>query len=506
MSFLDAVRELDPWDEPPPLPPQRDILLPEPLPPPTPERAPREEQDLWLALLDIDRQCAKEGMPPISDWWLENLCAFYKGGFRRFCARVGRRGGKTSTIIKCAVAEVLYGRYTVPPNDIGDFIFISKDREDVRDKLLKTSKVLDALKIEYHPTKDELVLAHYPVRMKSVVATIAGVVSKTAIGIFEDEVALWRDAASGANPAKEILANLRPSMITQPGAHEYMVSAPWGCDDVHYHAIEEGTTKKQYVCIAPTWEANPTVTKEECQEEEPDPVICDRSYGAIPMSAGTGTYFDSRLIENITEDIPETLGSKEHFHVAAVDLAFSNDRAALSIGRLEETVSRQVYSKEVTPSTGVPVVLAVIDDFLEDMVKYKVTTCMADVHYRELLRERAYPKGISILNAPPPTTVYPHVKRKMGEGRAKLLPDKTQRSQFLSVMGVYSAGKKLTILLPKGKNGHCDLVSATTLMLYMDYAFENQPEPPKLTEEEKMFARTLKQQRKENEETHYEDM
>jgi hypothetical protein len=71
--------------------------------------------------------------------------------------------------------------------------------------------------------------------------------------------------------------------ITHPKARSLVISSPWGIDDYHYELFERGTNEQQVTAQAPTWVANPSVTREQClAKAKGDEKILEREYGAVP--------------------------------------------------------------------------------------------------------------------------------------------------------------------------------------------------------------------------------
>ena len=81
--------------------------------------------DVWQHLAEIDEQLVSRGWPAMSHWWRETLAKFYASGKRQLVLRVGRRGGKSSTLCRVAVAEALYGAHVIPPGDVGVVAIVS---------------------------------------------------------------------------------------------------------------------------------------------------------------------------------------------------------------------------------------------------------------------------------------------------------------------------------------------------------------------------------------------
>jgi hypothetical protein len=74
-----------------------------------------------------------KGWPALSAWWMETLTRFVTSRRRQLVCRVGRRGGKSSTLCRFAVAFALaYDCRSIPPGDIGVVAFISVSRDEAR--------------------------------------------------------------------------------------------------------------------------------------------------------------------------------------------------------------------------------------------------------------------------------------------------------------------------------------------------------------------------------------
>jgi hypothetical protein len=149
------------------------------------------------------------------------------------------------------------------------------------------SAMAKAAGIECEPYRQQIRFPELSTAVIVSTASTTSVVSRTSIGAFFDEMALWRDD-SGANPAKNIIEAFRPSLLTMPGAFLAMISAPWSTTDPH--SVEyERTGKGRYRDHAPTWEANPYITEEDCRELSDSEDEFMRQYAAEPLDS----YADS---------------------------------------------------------------------------------------------------------------------------------------------------------------------------------------------------------------------
>jgi hypothetical protein len=245
-----------------------------------------------LAHLDaLERALAASGFPPMTPWWRATITRFYSSGRRQCVLRVGRRGGKSSTLARVAVLEALYGDHVIPPGDVGIVGVVSVSRDEANQRLRTIKAILDALRVKYRPVEGGIELTGRPVVVKIFAASISGVVGGTWICAIADEVARWRDSETGANPATEVLASLRPTLAGQAHAKIFLSSSPLGLEDAHATAFDAGDTEFQCVASAATWEARPSLTEPETHALEPDLRVWRREYGAIPQ-AGALAAFD----------------------------------------------------------------------------------------------------------------------------------------------------------------------------------------------------------------------
>lgn len=234
---------------------------------------------------------AGAGFHTISPWWWATLTTWLVGMWRQLVLRVGRRGGKSSTLCLLAVAwAMVYPAKAIPLGDVGVIAFISVDRREVDGRLRTVESLLTALKIEFQRKGDAIELSGRPIRFQAFTGSVAGVSGFTCILAICDEVAKWRDSDSGTNPATEVLASLRPTMATQPLARIILSSSAVSNLDAHAKAFDGGNTDFQMIAAATTWEANPNITEAATRALEPDERIWRSEYGNVPRSAVSGAF------------------------------------------------------------------------------------------------------------------------------------------------------------------------------------------------------------------------
>lgn len=445
--------------------------------------------DLFARLMELDKRLVRAGFPPLSPWWVKNLERFYRSGKSRSVWRVGRRGGKSSSFCRVAVVETLWGDHQVPPGDIGYFAIVSVSKEEAAARLITNKAILDTIGVAWKPTEHGIIIEGRNVGFKVYAATIAGVSGFTAIGFLADELAKWRDKDTGANPAKEVLASLRPTLATQKNAKAFLSSSPFSTIDAHAEAFDAGDTDTQMIASAPTWEANPTITEEETRKLEPDEPTRLREYGAIPMSSGTQFWFSAEAIKGAVQPglILPLRARPGTTKTAGGDLAFINDSAAIVIGHhaggrftVADIIERQ-------PKPGAPLKPgAVIKDFAAALVEHGVESMMADGHYKASVYEHFEEHGLLFLSAPV-TVADPYVRfRVLLNGGRVALPDHPRLLQQLKgIMWRPTPNGAISFLLPRGGGGHGDIVSALVLAAWqMGGDVELDPPPPKGSAEE----------------------
>ncbi len=296
---------------------------------------------LFGLLLWVDALLTSKGFPPLSPWWRWTLGAFYALGIRWLVLLVGRRGGKSSTLCRVAVVEAIFGDHVLSPGDPLVWPIFSTDMAEARGRLRMIAAVLGVLGIEYaegtiqgRPRITTTTIAGAPLEFRVYPATVAGASGFTAPGVTCDEEAKWRDEESGANPAREVLRAVRPTMATQPRAHGYRCSSAFAESGTHHEAVTSGDGALQVVArlgpflddaragfyrvadlevdpdaahairehadaltesstAIPSWVANPTIDPVATRVDEPDLLTWLREYGSVSSSAGEAIFFDA---------------------------------------------------------------------------------------------------------------------------------------------------------------------------------------------------------------------
>ena len=102
----------------------------------------------------LERALVAAGFPPMSPWWRSTVEHFYASGRCQLVLRVGRRGGKSSTLCRLGVIEALFGEHAIPPGDVGVVGFVSVGRDESAKRIRTITAILDALKVGHRPLRE----------------------------------------------------------------------------------------------------------------------------------------------------------------------------------------------------------------------------------------------------------------------------------------------------------------------------------------------------------------
>lgn len=312
---------------------------------------PEPSKALAQRYAELDSKLVAAKWPATSPWWLDTFQRVWDPStFRRqWVLRVGRRGGKSSSLCRLAVVEALYGEHQIPPGDIGIVGIVSISKSEAKKRLRTIKQILDVVGERHKPLSegDGIELLSRPVAVQVLAAQIGSVVGGTWICGICDEVAHWRDKDTGVNPANEVLASMRPTMATMPKARMFLSSSVLGSEDAHAKAFDEGETARQSVASAPTWVANPTLSEATTRADEPNERVWKREYANVPQAAVSSVFDNSRIdacfvprvIENAAQPILVLDASRggDSFAWGAMRWCWSEGRARLQLTHNGET-------------------------------------------------------------------------------------------------------------------------------------------------------------------------
>lgn len=209
---------------------------------------------------------------------------------RRDIEQVGRGGIKSGTALDFAATEMVAGDWAVAPGERHYFAWVSENVEEAAQRPRQLETKLKALGIPCEHVGNTVELVGLPIGFKAFACRVGAVSGFRCIGFVADEMAKWRSADDGSNPAREVVASLRAMCITHPEAREWHISSPLSKLDYHYEQYAQGDNEIQVVSNAPSWIANPGITEQQTRAAERDLRIWAREYAAIPQAARLAAF------------------------------------------------------------------------------------------------------------------------------------------------------------------------------------------------------------------------
>lgn len=430
-----------------------------------------------------DRVLVDHGYHPTSPWWLEQLERLWTHPTAfRLVEQVGRRGGKSSTIVRVAVAEVVDRDWSVPPGDpCHVFAFFSVKRGEAIARLDGVEQVLRVRGIAHHRSRDDLGpyirLADRPLEWRALPANFRTAVGFTLVGFVADELARWIDNESSSNPATHVLQAARPAMLSHmaEGAHEYLISSPMAEEGAHWDAVSQGDTADQVVAIASTWEANPTLSREDCERlarteaRDGEDVVMERDYGAVAQPLSAVGRLDPGLIVWLEQPPEPEPGDAV---VSGSDLGMRRNSSAQCVAYLRGETYLVALVDEMQPEPGEPLRPTVVcSQHRANLERLGAASTMADGHYRESLREAFLGSELVVLDAPKQASgPIVRLRTLMQEGSVRVWCGEQMRerlSEQLRGTRLVPTPNGLSVLMQTARDGsHCDIVAALALCVW----------------------------------------
>jgi hypothetical protein len=180
-------------------------------------------------------------------------------------AIVGRRGGKSfmAAVLACYLALFHDWRPYLAAGETAWVMVIATDRNQARNILGYIKGILNSSKILGQEVESDLA---WEISLRNQVGIKIGTCSYralrgyTVVAAICDELAYFR--AEGANPDREILTALRPSLATIPGGMIFGISSPYSKNGVLYEAYRDkwGRDDEEiFVWQGSTRDMNPTI-------------------------------------------------------------------------------------------------------------------------------------------------------------------------------------------------------------------------------------------------------
>lgn len=312
---------------------------------------------------------------------------------------VGRRGGKSNISALLAVYEAFFNDYSdkLAAGERSTVFVIAADRKQARSVMryirgmIESNQLLQSMVVK--DSQESIELSNRTV-IEIMTAGFKGIRGYSVGCAILDEIAFWSDG--GANPDKEILNAIRPSLATLNGKI-IALSSPYARKGVLWENYKRYFGKEQservLVAQAPSRAMNPMLPEHVVQQAyEEDPASAKAEYFA---------EFRSDVETFISRDVVDTLiatGRRElpfisdNKYFAFVDPSGgSKDAMTLAIAHDEnKTVVLDVIRAIKPPFSPEQVV----DDFCSLLESYGIKSVTGDRYAGEWPREQFFKRGV----------------------------------------------------------------------------------------------------------------
>lgn len=392
---------------------------------------------------------------------------------------VGRRGGKSAMLALVAtyLACFIDWRPYLSPGEVGYVQIIAADRKQARTifryirALIQYSPVLRN-KLAQPPTASVIELKGQ-VAIEIMTASFIAVRSYTVIAALCDEMAFWRSDES-ANPDKEIIAALQPTMATIPFSMLLAASSPYAKRGVIYEARKEYWAKNDadvLIWHTDTRTMNPSF----------DQGVIDRAYKRDPTAAKTeyDAEFRADIESPITEEMVEANTPFEGVienqpeprtsYVAFVDPSGGSvDDMTLAIGHYDRENGSVILDKVIIkhPPFSPDQVTKEFCDEIKRYSQYQVAMVYGDAYGGVWPQERFAKYNVSyILCEKTKSELYSELIPLLTAHRCELLDIPVIKTQLVSLeRRVSRNGKVLIDHPPKAHDDVANVVAGVCVM------------------------------------------
>jgi hypothetical protein len=401
--------------------------------------------------LAVYRQCTARQDPPTAtsrEAWL--VC--------------GRRAGKSFVLALTAVYLACFHEYRqhLAPGERGTIVVIAADRRQARAIFRFVSGLLNNVpmlrRMIERETADTFDLTNRTT-IEIHAASFRSTRGLTLIAALLDEVAFWRSDDS-ANPDREILAALRPAMVTIPGAMLLCASSPYAKRGILWDAYRKHYGKNSNILVwkAATRTMNPSVPQSVIDDAmEKDPSNAAAEYLA-EFRSDVETFVSREVVDAATVQGRSLLPRIEGVgYVAFVDPSGgSSDSMTLGVAHMdgERAVLDLVVERRPPFSPD-----DVTREFADTIKSYGITTVRGDRYGGMWPRERFAAHGVEYLTSDKvKSDIYLNLLPLLNSGRVELLDNVRLTAQLCSLERRTARGGKDTIDHPP--NSHDDAINA----------------------------------------------
>ena len=405
--------------------------------------------------LALYRECTNRENPP-------------QQPLKELWAIVGRRGGKSFIMSVIAVFLALFHNFRkyLAVGERGTIQIIAADRAQARVIFRYISAVLNSTEVfaQYvlNETKERIELTT-GIDIEVMTCSFRTIRGRTVVCAICDEISFWR--IEGANPDKEILAAVRPSMATVPQSMLLVISSPYARSGVLYEHHRDYFGKDDLEILvwqAPTRVMNPTISEQLINREtEKDPLAAASEWGAT-FRADIETFVPLEWIQQaIIPNRYELPPAGFSYSAFADPSGGAQDAFTLSIAHREKEILIHDVLKAANPPFDP---YEVVSDYAKALKEYGCSSVTGDKYAGTWVSEAFQKHGIryipSLLTK---SEIYLAFEPLLARGQVELLDDKTLFAELRGLERRTGRGRRDVV--DHGPGQHDDSANATAGVL-----------------------------------------
>jgi len=382
---------------------------------------------------------------------------------------VGRRGGKSNVSALLAVYEAFFNDYTdkLAAGEVATVFVIAADRKQARSVMryirgmIEANPLLQSMVVK--DSQESIELSNRTV-IEIMTAGFKGIRGYSVACAILDEIAFWSDG--GANPDKEILNAIRPSLATLNGKI-IALSSPYARKGVLWDNYKRYFGKLQservLVAQAPSRLMNPMLPEHVVQQAyEEDPASAKAEYGA-EFRTDVETFISRDVVDTLVargrRELPYISDNK---YLAFVDPSGgSKDAMTLSIAHKEDKTVVLDVIRAIKPPFSPE---QVVDDFCNLLAEYNVKTVTGDRYAGEWPREQFFKRGVRYEpSKKSKSELYRDMLPLLNSGLVEFLDHEQMINELVGLERRTARGGRDSI--DHAPNGHDDVINAVAGVL-----------------------------------------
>jgi hypothetical protein len=346
----------------------------------------------------------------------------------------GRQSGKTTKIAAPIAVFEAFRDHGLAPGQEAYVMLLAPTIAQARIALrsirsyLRGSTILS--KRIVRTTKDEIILDN-GIIIGCYASTYDGVRGRIIVAAICDEMAFWPHEETSANPEEEVIAALRPGMITVKNPKLIKISTPYAKQGLLWAEFQRRAELDFPVWQLPSHEMNPKINLSDLEREQlrGEEKYHLREYLAEFVDSVSGWITPEILDPSIARGRRKLPPGRDGFYIAALDPASRHNDFAFAI--LHRSPDGEIIVDCVTRWTGTKTaplvfrtVLGEIKSILDD---YGINSAVGDQFCSDVIRQDLLELGVSyeICTFGPQTRakIFTNLKHLLVQGKIELLED-----------------------------------------------------------------------------------